>query len=301
MDKPKTKGRSLNNALPLAIIRDELPALQEKDTNESGGVALFKKAIPVPVIKSVPPAQNPASYLSGFVIPDHYIKFHLYGGAEAAHNNDSYDLTDADLDWLHSTYISKVSRETSRDNVKEHNRDIDLIKTRTGFDVPESGKSVINIMDLFERYAASTNKPAAQIEKERLEIFSEHRMEEIIAFYEIEAYALAPLKVHELLPEFPESQAVSGVMEYLKSKFDNKMEIYKKYEKYKVAGVQFAHDVYKYWIKKRQRLGKALIRRFQIPPDVNDLSPFIAFRPREIKRYASNRIVFKKYLIFLLK
>lgn len=289
MDKPKTKQRSLNNALPLTIVREELPTIVEKE-NEANAPSHYKKAIPVPVIKSVPPHQNPASYLSGYTLPEHYIKFHLYGGAEAAHCTDSYDLTDSDIDWLYSNYVCKAPRETVRDPAKEQARDIELIKTRTGFDVPETGSSVINLLELFERYAATSTKPTAQIERERFEIFSEHRMEELISYFEIEAYALCPLKVADLT-EFPETTAVTGAMEYLKSKYE-KMEHAKKYEKFKTATAQFAHDVYKFWIKKRQKLGKALIRRFQIPPDVNDLSPFIAFRPREIKRHASSRIVF---------
>ncbi len=39
--------------------------------------------------------------------------------------------------------------------------------------------------------------------------------------------------------------------------------------------------MYDYWIKKRNRVGKALLRRFQPPTSINDTSPHSTFRPRE--------------------
>jgi len=47
--------------------------------------------------------------------------------------------------------------------------------------------------------------------------------------------------------------------------------------------------VYRYWIEKRKRIGKALMRQFQQPPPVEDPSPFIAFRPRQPQRRISHR------------
>lgn len=39
--------------------------------------------------------------------------------------------------------------------------------------------------------------------------------------------------------------------------------------------------VYEYWVDKRCRKGKPLLRRFQIPPPVSDTNPYNVFRPRE--------------------
>ena len=289
--KSRPKQRALNNALPLTIWRDDLPVFANENAFVADeGASHFKKAIPVPVIKSVPQQQNPASYMSGFRRPDHYIKFHLSGGADAAHGCDTYDLTDGDTEWLYTNYICKG--QFARDLNREQMRDIELIKLRTGFDVPESGSCAINLLELFEKSVLASNKSSAQLDRERLEIFSETRMEDLIAYFETEAYALAPLKVADL-PEFPEAAAVVGAVEFFKSKYE-KLDAFRKYEKFKTAQVVFVHDLYKYWIKKRQRMGKALIRRFQIPPDPNDLNPFVAFRPREVKRHATTRSSEKK-------
>jgi enhancer of polycomb-like protein len=39
--------------------------------------------------------------------------------------------------------------------------------------------------------------------------------------------------------------------------------------------------VYDYWVDKRKRLGKPIMRRLQMPPFVTDPNPFAVFRPRE--------------------
>lgn len=39
--------------------------------------------------------------------------------------------------------------------------------------------------------------------------------------------------------------------------------------------------VHKHWWDKRKRIGNALLRKFQIPTSINDLSPLATFRPRE--------------------
>jgi transposase-like protein len=49
----------------------------------------------------------------------------------------------------------------------------------------------------------------------------------------------------------------------------------------KLASAKLINHVYEYWNKKRQKLGKALIRRFQPPTSINDTSPHSTFRPRE--------------------
>jgi Enhancer of polycomb-like len=56
-------------------------------------------------------------------------------------------------------------------------------------------------------------------------------------------------------------------------------------------GIKTAHvkAVYQYWIKKRVRLNKALMRQYQQPPPPEDPSPYIAFRPRETIRRMSHR------------
>jgi len=52
-------------------------------------------------------------------------------------------------------------------------------------------------------------------------------------------------------------------------------------EPYKFASGKLVNHVYEYWRKKREKLGKALIRRFQPPTSINDTSPHSTFRPRE--------------------
>jgi hypothetical protein len=47
--------------------------------------------------------------------------------------------------------------------------------------------------------------------------------------------------------------------------------------------------VYHYWIGKRKRLGKSLMRIFQEPPPKNNPDPHIAFRPRVEGRRISKR------------
>ena len=39
--------------------------------------------------------------------------------------------------------------------------------------------------------------------------------------------------------------------------------------------------VYEYWLKKRQRLNKPILRRLQVPPAVSDQNYNNVFRPRE--------------------
>lgn len=51
-------------------------------------------------------------------------------------------------------------------------------------------------------------------------------------------------------------------------------------EQHKLAGKHGA-AVYEHWRKKREKLGKPLIRRFQPPTSVQDTSPHSTFRPRE--------------------
>ena len=49
----------------------------------------------------------------------------------------------------------------------------------------------------------------------------------------------------------------------------------------KLASSKLIGHVYDYWNRKRTKLGKALIRRFQPPTSINDTSPHSTFRPRE--------------------
>lgn len=51
-------------------------------------------------------------------------------------------------------------------------------------------------------------------------------------------------------------------------------------EQYKLGG-KVAIQVYEWWRKKREKLGKALVRRFQPATSVLDTSPHSTFRPRE--------------------
>jgi hypothetical protein len=51
-------------------------------------------------------------------------------------------------------------------------------------------------------------------------------------------------------------------------------------EQFKLGG-KVAVQVYEYWRKKREKLGKALVRRFQPPTSIQDTSPHSTFRPRE--------------------
>jgi hypothetical protein len=48
-------------------------------------------------------------------------------------------------------------------------------------------------------------------------------------------------------------------------------------------------SVYSYWISKRKRLGKSLMRIFQEPPPKNNTDPHVAFRPRVEGRRISKR------------
>ena len=52
-------------------------------------------------------------------------------------------------------------------------------------------------------------------------------------------------------------------------------------ESYKFASGKLVTHVYDYWKKKREKQGRALIRRFQPPTSINDTSPHSTFRPRE--------------------
>lgn len=49
--------------------------------------------------------------------------------------------------------------------------------------------------------------------------------------------------------------------------------------------------VYEYWIDKRRRLGKALMRQYQEPPPRGNTDPHVAFRPRTEGRRISKRNV----------
>jgi hypothetical protein len=49
--------------------------------------------------------------------------------------------------------------------------------------------------------------------------------------------------------------------------------------------------VYEYWIDKRKRLGKALMRQYQEPPPRGNTDPHVAFRPRTEGRRISKRNV----------
>jgi hypothetical protein len=46
-----------------------------------------------------------------------------------------------------------------------------------------------------------------------------------------------------------------------------------------------AEDVYRYWMQKRTRLRKPLLRRFWPVTASNDTNPHMVFRPREKERY----------------
>jgi len=39
--------------------------------------------------------------------------------------------------------------------------------------------------------------------------------------------------------------------------------------------------VYEYWLEKRKRWNKPIVRRLQVPPQVADQNPYNVFRPRE--------------------
>ena len=51
-------------------------------------------------------------------------------------------------------------------------------------------------------------------------------------------------------------------------------------ETHKLGG-KVGASVYEYWRKKREKLGKPLVRRFQPPTSIQDTSPHSTFRPRE--------------------
>lgn len=52
-------------------------------------------------------------------------------------------------------------------------------------------------------------------------------------------------------------------------------------ETYKLGGGKQVTQVFDYWVKKRSKTGRALIRRFQPPTPISDMSPHSTFRPRE--------------------
>lgn len=58
--------------------------------------------------------------------------------------------------------------------------------------------------------------------------------------------------------------------------------------KLKLRG-RFVEAVYKYWLKKRKKIRKPLMRDFRAPPDVENPSPHVAFRPRHAGRRISTR------------
>jgi hypothetical protein len=51
-----------------------------------------------------------------------------------------------------------------------------------------------------------------------------------------------------------------------------------------ISNAQFAEDVYRYWMQKRTRLRKPLLRRYWPATAVNDTNPHMVFRPREKER-----------------
>jgi hypothetical protein len=44
-------------------------------------------------------------------------------------------------------------------------------------------------------------------------------------------------------------------------------------------------EVYGYWVSKRQRFKKPLLRKFWPVTSINDTNPHLVFRPREKERY----------------
>jgi hypothetical protein len=59
--------------------------------------------------------------------------------------------------------------------------------------------------------------------------------------------------------------------------------------KLNLRGNGIVEAVYKYWLEKRKRLGKALMRAFQEPPPKLNSDPHVAFRPRAEGRRISKR------------
>lgn len=47
---------------------------------------------------------------------------------------------------------------------------------------------------------------------------------------------------------------------------------------------QIVQEVYQYWVSKRQRYKKPLLRRFWPVTSINDTNPHLVFRPREKER-----------------
>eukprot|EP00937_MAST-01D_sp_MAST-1D-sp2_P005013 g5013.t1 len=54
---------------------------------------------------------------------------------------------------------------------------------------------------------------------------------------------------------------------------------------YRSATNKVSVDVYQYWVAKRHKLKKPLLRRFWRPTSMNDTNPHLVFRPREKERY----------------
>jgi hypothetical protein len=53
--------------------------------------------------------------------------------------------------------------------------------------------------------------------------------------------------------------------------------------------VRTVESIYEYWLEKRRRLGKALVRQYQDPPPKGNNDPHVAFRPRSEARRVSKR------------
>lgn len=144
--------------------------------------------------------------------------------------------------------------------------------------------------------SASAKPQAAPLialtDQDVLELAVEERFEELIALFEREAYKAAPfkldisaefskddaLRVAKEIPAFPAPEQLPSLPPALNA--HNAISR-------KKMGKEFTTAVYDYWVGKRNTFNKALIRRFQIPPDFNDPSPHLAFRPRDVKRRIS--------------
>jgi uncharacterized protein (DUF433 family) len=62
-------------------------------------------------------------------------------------------------------------------------------------------------------------------------------------------------------------------------------------QRYPSVRMKQAEAIFQYWIKKRKKIRKALMRPYQLPPAVENSSPHIAFRPRFSGRRISTRNV----------
>ena len=246
------RSRPIVTSVPLPLVPTDL------DTDDDADELLLLQPPPHTTTVSIPipPIDFDHAYYQRFPYPPytpplHYIKFHLSTPASLYSAYDHYDLLHEDVEWLQSFNAEQ-----------ERQRSATAVATGSG-----GGGGV-----------GGGGGGADSVDGKQPPTLTEDSMEALMDLFEKDAGVIT---VRGELMSSDEKVDVSRSYTLAKAIMSAATTLHLKGKPVEL--------VYHYWIDKRKRRGKALLRIFQEPPPKGNTDPHVAFRPRLEGRRISKR------------